>query len=104
MGSGMAPMMFPGIQRYIPLTGMGIGPPPMPCSHNPMHLQRVPPVDQSMSMAPSTNHALMCQTPVLNNVNYQNQMHNPSFSEKYSRYMGFHHMQTASQVHCSYLL
>ncbi|KAK7853302.1 transcription factor pif4 [Quercus suber] len=97
MGSGMAPMMFPGVQRYISLMGMGIGPPPLPSSHNPMHLQRVPPVDQSMSMAPSTNHALMCQTPVLNNVNYQNQMHNPSFSEKYARYMGFHYMQTASQ-------
>ncbi|KAL4598978.1 hypothetical protein ACB092_11G094200 [Castanea dentata] len=95
MGSGMAPMMFPGVQRYISLMGMGIGPPPMPSIHNPMHLQRVPPVDQSMSMVPPTNHA--CQTPVFNNVNYQNQMHNPSFSEKYARYMGFHHMQTVSQ-------
>ncbi|KAK9284423.1 hypothetical protein L1049_023595 [Liquidambar formosana] len=97
MGSGMAPMMFPGVQHYMSRMGMGMGPSPLPSIHNPMHLPRVPVVDQSLPVAPSPNQATMCQTPVLNPVNYQNQIQNPNFSEQYARYMGFHHMQTASQ-------
>ncbi|WRX11169.1 Myc-type [Theobroma cacao] len=97
MGSGMAPMMFPGIQHYMSRMGIGMGPPPLPSIHNPLHLSRVPVVDQSMSMAPSQNQAATCQTQQLNQVNYQHPMQNPTFSEQYARFLGFHHMQTASQ-------
>ena len=83
MGNGMAPVMFPGVHHYISRMGLGIGPPPMPSIHNPLHLQ---------------NQPMMCQTPVLNPVNYQDQMHGSNFYEQYARYMRFHHMQTASQV------
>lgn len=97
MGSGMAPMMFPGVQHYISRMGMGMGPPAMPSMPNPMHLPRVP-LDQCMNIGAATNQAVMCQAPVLNPVDYHNQMQNPSFPEQYARLMGFHHMQTLSQV------
>lgn len=98
MGGGMTPMMFPGVQHYMSRMGMGMGPPAMPSMHNPIQLPRVPIVDQCMTVAPPTNPAVMCQTPVLNPVDYRNQMQNPSFQEQYARLMGFHHMQTMSQV------
>ncbi|XWS44431.1 hypothetical protein CRYUN_Cryun15aG0044200 [Craigia yunnanensis] len=97
MGNGMAPMMFPGIQHYMSRMGMAMGPPALPSIHNTLHLSRVPVVDQSMSMAPSQNQAATCQTQQLNPVNYQQLMQNPTFSEQYARFLGFHHMQTASQ-------
>ncbi|CAK7346627.1 unnamed protein product [Dovyalis caffra] len=92
MGSGMAPVVFPGMQHFMSRMGMGMGmgPPPLPSMQNPMHLPRVPLVDQSQ------NQAVICQNPVLNPVNYQNQMQNPAFSDQYARFMGFH-MQAASQ-------
>ncbi|KAA8526190.1 hypothetical protein F0562_008071 [Nyssa sinensis] len=97
MGSGMAPMMFPGIQHYMSRMGMGIGSPPLPSIHSAMHLPRVPVVDQAISMASTPNQAAMCQAPVLNPINYQTQLQNPNFSEQYARYIGFHPMQNASQ-------
>ena len=97
MGSGIVPVMFPGVQHFMSRMGMGMGPPPLPSMQNPMHLPRVPLVDQSISMTPTQNQAVICQTPVLNPVNYQNQMQNPTFSDQYARFMGFH-MQAASQV------
>ncbi|XP_022741656.1 transcription factor PIF4 isoform X2 [Durio zibethinus] len=98
MGSGMAPMMFPGIQHYMSRMGMGMGPPAFPSIHNPLHLSRAPVVDQSISMAfPSQNQAATCQTQQLNQVNYPHHMQNPIFAEQYARFLGFHHMQTASQ-------
>ena len=104
MGTGVAPMMFPGVQHYMPRMGMGMGmgicPSPLPSIHNQMHLQRVQLLDQSMPAAPPPNQPQICQTPVLNPVNYQNQMQNPNFSEQFAHYMGFHPMQTPSQVSC----
>ena len=96
MGSGMAPMMFPGVQHFMSRMGMGMVP-PLPSMQNPMHLPRVPLIDQSISMAPTQNQAVICQNPVLNSVNYQNQMQNPTFSDQYARFVGFQ-MQAASQV------
>ncbi|XP_062105681.1 transcription factor PIF4 [Humulus lupulus] len=97
MGSGMAPMMFPGVQHYMSRLGMGMAPPALPSIHNPMHLPRVPVVDQSMIGPPTTDQSVLCQTPGFNPINYQNQMQNASFQEQYARYLGFHPMQTVSQ-------
>ncbi|KAI3982382.1 hypothetical protein MKX01_041220 [Papaver californicum] len=99
MGGGMAPMMFPGVQHYLSRMGMGMGPPPLPSMHhNPMQLPRVPLVDQAISSATAQNQPSMCPPAILNQVNFQNQMQNPNFSEPYPRYMGFHHMQTAQPM------
>jgi len=96
MGTGMAPMMFPGIQHYMSQMGMGMAT-PFPPMHNPMQLPRVP-LDQSISASQTPNHPLMCQNPILGAFNYQNQMQNPALLEQYARYMGYHLMQNASQV------
>lgn len=93
MGNGMAPMMFPAVQHYMSRMGMGMSPSPLPSIHNPMHLPRLPLVDQSMA----PNQAAMCQNPILNPVNFQNQIQNPNLAEQYARYFGFQHMQSASQ-------
>uniref|UniRef100_A0A2K2AJV7 BHLH domain-containing protein n=1 Tax=Populus trichocarpa TaxID=3694 RepID=A0A2K2AJV7_POPTR len=93
MGGGMAPMLFPGVQHFMSRMGMG---PPLPSMQNPMHLPRVQLIDQSISMAPTQNSGVMCQAPVLNPVNFHNQMQNPAFADQYARFMGFH-MQAASQ-------
>ncbi|KAI6697111.1 hypothetical protein NL676_017230 [Syzygium grande] len=97
MGGGMAPMMFPGVQHYMSSMGMTMCPPPLPTVSNNMHLPQVPVVDQSIPMAPNPNQSVICHTPVLNPMNFQNQMQNPSFPEQFGRYMGIHHMQAASQ-------
>lgn len=100
MGSGMAPMMFPGVQHYMSrmAMGMGMAQPSMPSIHNSMQLPRVPIVDQSVSVAPTPNQPMMCQPQIFNPMNYQNQMQNPALQEQYARLMGFHHMQPTSQV------
>lgn len=103
MGSGMTPMMFPGVQHYMSRMGMAMGPPALPSIHNPMHLPRVPVADQSMIASSTTDQSVLCQTPAFNPINYQNQIQNASFQEQYARYMGFHPMQTVSQV-CVLLL
>ncbi|KAK7372784.1 hypothetical protein VNO80_06172 [Phaseolus coccineus] len=99
MGAGMTPVMFPGIQHYMPQMGMGIGGPSLPSIHNPMQLPKLP-HGQPMSVThPQTpNQNLMCQNPVLGAFNYQNQMQNPCLSEQYARYMGYHLLHSASQV------
>ncbi|XP_038897579.1 transcription factor PIF4-like isoform X1 [Benincasa hispida] len=99
MGSGMTPMMFPGIQHYMSrmAMGMGMAQPSMPSIHNSMQLPRVPIVDQSVSVAPTPNQPMMCQPQIFNPMNYQNQMQNPALQEQYARLMGFHHMQPTSQ-------
>ncbi|KAK9038416.1 hypothetical protein V6N11_023287 [Hibiscus sabdariffa] len=79
MGNGMAPMMFPGIQHYMSRMGVGMGPPTMPCIHNPLQ-------------------AATGQTQQLNPVNYQHQVQNPTFSDQYACFLGFQHMQNASQL------
>jgi len=97
MGSGMAPMMFPGIQHYMSQMGMGMATSPFPPIQNPMQLPRVP-LDHPVSASQTPNQTLMCQNPILGAFNYQNQMQNPALSEQYARYMGYHLMQNASQV------
>lgn len=99
MGSGMTPMMFPGIQHYMSQMGMGMATPPFPPIPNQMQLPRVP-LDQSVLASQAPNQTLMCQNPILGPFNYQNQIQNPALSEQYARYMGYHLMQNASQVIC----
>lgn len=99
MGSGMAPVMFPGIQHYMSQMGMGMAAPSFPPIHNPMQLPRVP-LDQSLSVSQTPSQTLMCQTPILGAFNYQNQMQNPALSQQYARYMGYHLMQSSPQVIC----
>lgn len=102
MGNNMAPLMIPGMQRYMSQTGMGMkigmGPSPLPSFSHSMHLQGVPLVDQSVSIGPAPNHAAMCQTPILHSVNYPNQMQSSNFQDQYARFMSFQQMQNASQV------
>lgn len=98
MGSGMAQMMFPGVQHYMSRMGMGMGPTSLPSITSPVHLSRVPLVDQSMTIAQAQNQAVMCQNSMLNPVSFQNQMQNANFSDQCAHYMGFHPMQTTSQV------
>lgn len=99
MGSGMAPMMFPGVQHYMSRMAMGMGmpQPSMPSIHNSMQLPRIPIVDQPVPVAPTPNQPMICQPQIFNPMNYQNQMQNPALQEQYARLMGFHHMQPASQ-------
>ena len=95
MGSGMAPMMFPGVQHYMPRLGMGIGPLAMPSIHSQMHLPRLPLLDQ----ATIPNQAALChQTTMFNPMNYHAQLQNSKLSEQYANYMAFHPLQNASQV------
>ncbi|ESW18289.1 hypothetical protein PHAVU_006G028500 [Phaseolus vulgaris] len=96
MGSGMTPMMFPGIQHYMSQMGMGMATSPFPPIQNPMQLPRVP-LDQPVSASQTPNQTMMCPNPILGAFNYQNQMQNPALSEQYARYMGYHLMQNASQ-------
>ncbi|KAJ8753479.1 hypothetical protein K2173_019878 [Erythroxylum novogranatense] len=91
MGGGMATMMYPGVQHYMPQMGVGVSPPPMPSMQNAMQFARVPLVDQSMSLSPAQSQAVMCQNPMFNPVAYQNQI-----SDMYAHLMGFH-MQNAAQ-------
>lgn len=93
MGSGMAPLMFPSVQHYMSRVGMGIGPPTLPSIPNPLHLPRLPLVDQTMNVATPPNQAAM-----INSMNYQNQLQNSNFSEQYASYLGFHPMQSNSQL------
>ena len=97
MGSGMGPMMFPGIQHYMSQMGMGMATPSFPPVQNPMQLPRQP-LDQSVGASQTPNQSLMSQNPILGAFNYQNQMQNPAISEQYARYMGYHLMQNSSQV------
>ncbi|XP_069155899.1 transcription factor PIF4 isoform X1 [Solanum lycopersicum] len=100
MGSGMASMMFPGVQHYISRMGMGMGPPSVPSMHNAMHLARLPLVDPAIPLtqaAPNNQAAAMCQNSMLNQVNYQRHLQNPNFPDQYASYMGFHPLQGASQ-------
>lgn len=98
MGSGMAPLMFPSLQHYMSRLGMGIGPPALPSIPNPMHLPRLPLLDQAMTATTTPNQVAVCPTTVINPMNYQNQLQNSSFSEQYASYLGFHQMQNNSQV------
>ncbi|KAI4324855.1 hypothetical protein MLD38_030306 [Melastoma candidum] len=97
MGGGMTPMMIPGAQHYMSPMGLTMCPPGLPAVHPNMRLPRMPVVDQSFPMIPTNNQAMFGQAPVLNPLNFQNQMANPSFPEQFARYMSMHNMQAPPQ-------
>ncbi|XP_008776593.2 transcription factor PHYTOCHROME INTERACTING FACTOR-LIKE 13-like isoform X2 [Phoenix dactylifera] len=98
MGSGMGPMMFPGVQQYMSRMGMGVGHASMPSMHGPVQLPQVPFVNQSIASASTANQRPPCPSPALNAVNFPNQMQNVHPPEMYARYLGLHHMQPPSQA------
>ncbi|XP_077244607.1 transcription factor PIF4-like isoform X2 [Tasmannia lanceolata] len=98
MRSGMAPMMFPGVQHYISCMGMGMGQAPLPSIHGPVQLPRVPLADQSVASAPVPNQPPLCPSPVLSPINFQNRMQNANFPDPYAHYVGFHPMHMAPQA------
>lgn len=104
MGSGMGPMMFPGVQQYMSRLGMGVGHASMPSMHGPVQLPQVPFVNQSIASASTANQRPPCPSPALNAVNFPNQMQNVHPPEMYARYLGLHHMQPPSQVRLSHML
>ena len=95
MGSGMTPMMFPGVQHYMSPMSMGVGHGPI---HSPMQFPRVPLIDQTITSSLAPNRPPMCPAPVISPVNFQNQIQNASTPESYARYVGFHPIQTVPQV------
>ncbi|VFQ92694.1 unnamed protein product [Cuscuta campestris] len=100
MGSGMASMVFPGMQNYMSRMGMGMVPPALPSMG--MHLPRPPPPPPMVNHSPpSPTMAASTQSqapPLLNPlINYQNMLQNPNFAEQFASFMGFHPMQNASQ-------
>ncbi|CAL9090135.1 unnamed protein product, partial [Musa textilis] len=92
MGSGMASMMFPGVQQYISGMGMGMGMgmghASVPAIHGAVQLPRVPFVNQSVATASGTNQASFFPSPPMNPVNFPNQMQNIHLPESYARYLG----------------
>ncbi|XXG74631.1 hypothetical protein AAC387_Pa07g3304 [Persea americana] len=95
MGSGMTPMMFPGVQHYMSPMSMGVGHGPI---HSPMQFPRVPLIDQTITSSLAPNRPPMCPAPVISPVNFQNQIQNASTPESYARYLGFHPIQTVPQA------
>ncbi|KAK2417960.1 phytochrome interacting factor [Trifolium repens] len=119
MGCGMVPMMFPGIQQYMPTIGMGMGMgmginrPVMPfpnmlsgsalpaaanlgprfASMPPFHMPHVPTPDSSRMLA--TNQA---DNIIFTSVGTHdsNQPRIPNFTDPYQQYLGPHQMQFQS--------
>ncbi|CAL5193911.1 unnamed protein product [Lathyrus oleraceus] len=107
MGCGMVPMMFPGIQQYMPPIGMGINRPVMPFpsmlpgsalpasfgprfAMPPFHVPHVPTPD-SFTM-PAANLADN-NMPTSVGTHDANQQPIPNFTDPYHQYLGHHQMQ-----------
>ncbi|KAJ4955354.1 hypothetical protein NE237_012137 [Protea cynaroides] len=125
MGCGMVPMMFPGVQHYMPPMGMGIGmgmgmamdmgmnrpmlpfPPvlagsPMPNPAAAAHLSQSLPMPPFHLPTVSTPDPSRMQTPnqsdpSMNPIGIQclNQHQVPSFANPYQHYIALHQMQVA---------
>ncbi|KAJ6796817.1 transcription factor PIF4-like isoform X1 [Iris pallida] len=101
MGSGMAPMMFPGVQPYMSRVGIGMGHPSVHSINNSIQLPRSAPLvhHSTTPSAASANQMPMCQSsPVLNPIGFPPQLQNAHLPEPYARYVGFPHMQLAPQA------
>ncbi|KEH23988.1 transcription factor PIF1 isoform X2 [Medicago truncatula] len=117
MGCGMVPMMFPGIQQYMPTVGMGMGmgmemginrpvmPFPnmlsgsaLPAAANlgprfampPFHMPHVPtPGSSRMQAANQVDNNVITSA----GTHDSNQSRTPNFSDSYQQYLGPHQMQ-----------
>ncbi|KAI3461019.1 hypothetical protein Pfo_017682 [Paulownia fortunei] len=112
MGCGMVPMMYPGMQQYMPAMGLGMGmnraivpypsmlpgsamPNPAAAAHMgprfPMPAFHMPPVPVP---DPSRIQASNQTDPVPNSVShYQNQPRMPNFVDPYQQFLGLHQAQ-----------
>ncbi|XP_072956986.1 transcription factor PHYTOCHROME INTERACTING FACTOR-LIKE 13-like [Typha angustifolia] len=98
MGSGMAPMMFPGVHQYMSRMGMRMSPASMASVHSPVQLPRVPLVNQTMASTSTANQAPLCPSPHFNPASFPALMHNVNIPESYAHYLGLNHMQLPSQA------
>ncbi|KAG8370860.1 hypothetical protein BUALT_Bualt13G0027300 [Buddleja alternifolia] len=122
MGCGMVPMMYPGLQQYMPAMGMGMGmgmgmsmdmgmnrpivpyPPMIPGSAipNPAHMGprfsmpafQMPPVDPSKIQGPNQADHHMLNSGVAHN---PNQPRVPNFVDPYHQFVGLHQGQLPLQ-------
>ncbi|WOK91705.1 transcription factor PHYTOCHROME INTERACTING FACTOR-LIKE 13-like [Canna indica] len=92
MGRGMAQMMFPGVQQYIPGVGIGTSHASAPLMH---HAVNIPSVAGSSS---STNPSLLCPSPSSDALNFQNQRPSFHLQGPYAPYFGFNQLQPHSQA------
>ncbi|CAK8543720.1 unnamed protein product [Lathyrus sativus] len=107
MGCGMVPMMFPGIQQYIPPIGMGINRPVMPFPNMlpastlpanfgprfampPFHMPHVPTPDSFTMQAANLADSNM---PTSVGTHDANQQPIPNFTDPYQQYLGPQQMQ-----------
>lgn len=119
MGCGMVPMMYPGMQQFIPAMGMGMGMgmgmdmgmnrpmvpytsmlpgsampnPAVPMAPRyplpPFHMPQVPVPDPSRAQA--TNPTDSMPNPTI--PQHLNQPRMPNFADPYQQYLAFHHAQ-----------
>lgn len=128
MGCSMVPIMFPGIQQYMPPIGMGMGmgmgmnrsmmpfpnvmagtpsPTPAAAAHLgprfPMPAFHMPPVP---TPDPSRIQAMNQSDPLLSSMGTQNanRPQVPNFTDPYQHYLGLHQMQIPVPLVIYYLL
>ncbi|KAJ0963258.1 hypothetical protein J5N97_028380 [Dioscorea zingiberensis] len=85
MGSGMAPMMFPGVQQYMSRFGMGIPHVPMPS---------IPHAIQLPGVSPLLNQSI--PSGLANLVNFPNQMQNVHVPDQYAHGIAPQAMNTST--------
>ncbi|XP_068655213.1 transcription factor PIF4-like [Aristolochia californica] len=91
MSSGMAPMMYPGLQHYMSQMGMAMSSTtPMPSVHGHVQFPTIPNFDQSIASAPTTTQPTQSLSPVLN---FQNQLQNPYLADSFAQCLRFHPVQ-----------
>lgn len=99
MGSGMAPMMFPGVQQYMSRMGIGMGHPPLPSIPSSVQLPASTEISDSTLPISTPNHPLACPSPGLNPLNFPNQLSDVRLPVPFSHCLGFFpHMQLPTQV------
>ncbi|PKU81091.1 transcription factor PHYTOCHROME INTERACTING FACTOR-LIKE 13 isoform X1 [Dendrobium catenatum] len=99
MGSGMAPMMFPGVQQYMSRMGIGMGHPPFPPIQNPLQLPGSTVTNDSIQSISMPNQQLSFPSTGINLLNVPNQLPNIHLPVPFSHCLGFFpHMQMPIQV------
>nr|QDL88406.1 transcription factor PIF4-like isoform X5 [Cymbidium ensifolium] len=97
MGSGMATMMFPGIQNFMAQMSMGIGRGAMPTLNNLVQLPRVPLVNQPIPSVLSANQIPLCPQ-TISHLKFPNPMHSSQMPESFPPHLAFHQIQPSPQA------